>query len=80
MATFTFNCPQCGNLLSGEEEWRGMETQCPYCQKAIIIPVDKDYENSDIPQKTACRKKQIWKISRSSLLCWNCRIGPIANC
>ena len=62
MATFTFNCPQCGNLLSGEEEWRGMETQCPYCQKAIIIPVDKDYENSDIPQKTACRKKQILKI------------------
>ena len=62
MATFNFNCPQCGNLLSGEEEWRGMETQCPYCQKAIIIPVDKDYENSDIPQKTACRKKQILKI------------------
>ena len=38
MATFTFNCPQCGNLLSGEDEWRGMESECPYCQKNIIIP------------------------------------------
>ena len=62
MATFTFNCPQCGNLLSGEDEWRGMESECPYCQKAIIIPVDKDYENSDIPQKKLVVKKQIWKI------------------
>ena len=33
MATFNFNCPQCGNLLSGEDEWRGMETQCPTCNK-----------------------------------------------
>ena len=39
MATFYFNCPHCGNLLSGEDEWRGMATQCPYCQKAIIIPI-----------------------------------------
>ena len=39
MATFNFNCPQCKNLLSAEDEWRGMETQCPYCQKTIIIPL-----------------------------------------
>ena len=38
MATFNFNCPECGNLLSGEDEWRGMESECPYCQKNIIIP------------------------------------------
>ncbi|MBO7329076.1 MAG: hypothetical protein J6W00_09940, partial [Lentisphaeria bacterium] len=43
MATFYFNCPHCGNLLSAEDEWRGMATQCPYCQKTIIIPV---YENT----------------------------------
>ena len=39
MAAFTFNCPQCGNLLSGEDEWRGMESECPYCQKTILIPI-----------------------------------------
>ena len=37
MATFNFNCPQCGNLLSAEEEWLGMETQCPTCNKNITI-------------------------------------------
>ena len=39
METFNFNCPQFKNLLSAEDEWRGMETQCPYCQKTIIIPL-----------------------------------------
>lgn len=39
MATFNFNCPQCDNLLSTEDEWRGMESECPYCKKAILIPI-----------------------------------------
>ena len=38
MANFEFNCPQCDNLLSAEEEWRGMETQCPRCSKDIVVP------------------------------------------
>jgi len=41
MATFTFNCPQCGNLLSGEDEWRGMETECPECKKHIVVPIEE---------------------------------------
>lgn len=41
MATFNFNCPQCNNLLSGEDEWRGMETQCPYCKKIFVIQQKK---------------------------------------
>ena len=41
METFNFNCPQCKNLLSAEDEWRGMETQCPYCEKTITIPLHK---------------------------------------
>ena len=61
MATFNFNCPECGNLLSGEDEWRGMESECPYCQKAIIIPVNEDYENSDIPQKKLVVKNKYGK-------------------
>ena len=38
MASFEFNCPQCKNMLSAEDEWRGMETQCPRCGNDIIIP------------------------------------------
>ena len=37
MASFEFNCPQCDNLLSAEDEWRGMETECPYCKKNFVI-------------------------------------------
>jgi len=39
METFNFNCPQCKNSLSAQEEWRGGTTECPYCKKTIIIPL-----------------------------------------
>ena len=38
MATFNFKCPQCGNLLSGNEEWCGKRVQCPYCQQVVMVP------------------------------------------
>ena len=62
MATFYFNCPHCGNLLSAEDEWRGMATQCPYCQKTIIIPVNENFKKNSMPSNSVSRKKQIWKI------------------
>ena len=73
MATFTFNCPQCGNLLSGEEEWRGMETECPECKKNIVIPpveqpllVTPNHPSNILPQTSASTTthKAIKKISR----------------
>lgn len=60
MATFTFNCPQCGNLLSGEEEWRGMETQCPYCQKTIIIPLPLSSIQVKIPPQYFGGKRKLF--------------------
>ena len=44
MANFEFNCPQCGNLLSAEDEWRGMESLCPTCNKNITIPLNPSLE------------------------------------
>jgi hypothetical protein len=35
---FQFQCPQ-GHLLQGEEAHMGMQTQCPYCGVAFLIPV-----------------------------------------
>ena len=52
MATFNFNCPQCGNLLSGEDEWRGMETQCPYCQNTIIVPTNIVIKKANILKRS----------------------------
>ena len=73
MATFNFNCPQCGNLLSGEDEWRGMETQCPECKKNIVIPpteqpllVTPNHPSNILPQASTSTTthKAIKKISR----------------
>lgn len=36
--TFQFQCPQ-GHLLQGDEAHMGMQTQCPYCGTAFVIPV-----------------------------------------
>lgn len=35
---FQFQCPQ-GHLLQGEEAHMGMQTQCPFCGVAFLIPV-----------------------------------------
>ena len=38
MATFNVNCPHCGGTLEVQDEWAGMETACPLCSKAFIVP------------------------------------------
>lgn len=30
-------CPECGNLMEVDSIWIGQETECPFCQKTIII-------------------------------------------
>ena len=36
--SFIFKCTHCGADLEGEEEWRGMRTECPICKYEIDIP------------------------------------------
>lgn len=38
MAAFNINCPHCGEALEVQDEWAKMETACPFCEKAFIIP------------------------------------------
>ena len=37
MAKFYFLCPQCGHQVKAEDEWIGLEAQCPHCGKNITI-------------------------------------------
>lgn len=37
MSKFLFTCPQCNQQLEAEEEWIGMQTECPYCKQTITI-------------------------------------------
>lgn len=35
---FTFNCPHCGQPLEAETDWVGLECDCIYCGKPLIVP------------------------------------------
>ena len=38
MAEFEIKCPHCGGSLEVQDEWVDMETSCPVCGKAFVIP------------------------------------------
>lgn len=38
MATFKFNCPQCGQAVETDEDNRGHVAECPHCGKGIVVP------------------------------------------
>jgi len=41
MAEFITKCPHCSAELQAQDEWIGMEVECPECQKTFIIPKEK---------------------------------------
>jgi hypothetical protein len=38
MPEFKFSCPQCGQHLSGNEQWSGHQIQCPTCATTLTVP------------------------------------------
>ena len=48
MASFKFSCPHCGKHVEAEEEWVGMEVECPHCQNTIHIPQKFSIEGADV--------------------------------
>jgi len=38
MAKYNISCPKCGGTLEVQEDWSGMETECPLCRNAFVIP------------------------------------------
>lgn len=37
MASFKFQCPQCGSIIESQEELIGQQSTCPYCRQPIVI-------------------------------------------
>lgn len=48
MPSFNIKCPFCSVVLEVQDEWAGMETNCPECQNAFIIP-QRDSEDASAP-------------------------------
>jgi hypothetical protein len=38
MAEIKFSCPQCGQHVSGNDQWAGHQIQCPACATTITVP------------------------------------------
>jgi hypothetical protein len=38
MAEIKFSCPQCGQHISGNEQWSGRQIQCPACATTLTVP------------------------------------------
>src|ERR1039457_2548488 len=38
MAEIKFSCPQCGQHISGNENWSGYRIQCPTCATTLTVP------------------------------------------
>jgi hypothetical protein len=38
MADIKFACPQCGQHISGNEQWAGHQIQCPTCATTLTVP------------------------------------------
>jgi len=38
MAEIKFSCPQCGQHISGNEQWSGHQIQCPTCATTLTVP------------------------------------------
>jgi len=36
--SFMIRCPNCQKVLTVQDEWGGMELDCPYCHDAMLIP------------------------------------------
>lgn len=54
MSNFTFTCPKCNQQLEAEEEWIGMQTECPCCKQTVTI--EKVQEASKIVLKAVGHK------------------------
>ena len=37
MAEFITKCPHCNNDLQVQDEWIGMEVECPICHNTFVI-------------------------------------------
>lgn len=55
--SFHFRCPVCNAKLEAEDDWQGLETQCPNCQQNLQIP-SATSQNSLSPESNSSSEPQ----------------------
>ena len=71
MATFTFTCPHCQQKFEADEEWIGMQVECPACKqnitiaketeqpKVVLKPVSADKKSANNPSDKGVLKSKV---------------------
>lgn len=59
--SFHFRCPHCNAKLEAEDDWNGMETQCPQCSQNIKI-----VKTSPVPPPLPSTPSQTKTVSEQS--------------
>ena len=54
MAEFTTKCPRCKTELTIQEEWIGMEAECPECRHTFVIPRNNAPDGEALPKCLNC--------------------------
>ena len=57
MATFTFTCPHCQQKFEADEEWIGMQAECPACKQNITIAKETEQPKVVLKPVSADKKK-----------------------
>ena len=47
-----FQCPRCKRMIKLGEEWQNMETECPFCNAAVVVPQVQGSEKKHFHSKT----------------------------
>jgi hypothetical protein len=76
MSDFKFNCPHCGQHMSGDDATQGSQIACPSCQETLTVPApaaSAPVIHADSPALASAPDARI--ISTSALLSLVCSFG-----
>lgn len=75
MAEFSAKCPHCGQAITAEDDWKGLEAECPTCQKTLILEPIREEENVATvmpPDEKACPHCG-QRIKKEAIFCKHCK-------
>ena len=58
--SFEFPCPKCKRVVEADEDWIGVEAECPFCGATITVsktsakPVRNPVEYDDLEESRRC--------------------------
>ena len=71
MPDFSFKCPACKTELTAQDDWRGLQTQCPQCGESVTIPDANDFNKAVFRKfisKTSSQIKKFLNLNKTVII------------